>query len=176
MLNVELWDRAHTLDAFIAQAEQHRELWLTTRRLSRVDASFVQRANAVVHDVRMLVLLEDWCGDAIHTVPLIAHLIESNSQLDMRVIQRDSHDTLMSSHLTGSSRSIPVIIAYDANGLERGWWGPRPSPLQHWVMTDGLQMERPDRYKAIRTWYARDRGATTAAEILHLLTHAYPHA
>lgn len=171
-LNIEIWNRAQTLDAFIAHAEKHRDLWHTTRRLAWVDDRFVQQANGLVHTVRLLVLLEDWCGDAIHTVPVIARLIEHNPQIEMRVVQRDLHDDLMATHLTDASRSIPVVIAYDADGVEQGWWGPRPSPLQQWVMADGLEMESSVRYKAIRTWYARDRGATTVTEVLQLLMHA----
>jgi hypothetical protein len=40
------------------------------------------------------------------------------------------------------------------------------------VLLEGRDMEKTDRYKAIRTWYARDRGATTAAEVLQLIRHA----
>lgn len=170
-LDGDTWDMAMTLDDFIAQAVKHRDLWQTTRRLARVDEGAISQANSVVEPVRLLVLLADWCGDAIHTIPVVARLIEGNPQLEMRVINRDDHEALMLSHLTGTSHSIPVVIGYDADGVERGWWGPRPSPLQHWVIADGLQMDSDERYKAIRTWYARDRGETTAAEVMALLRH-----
>jgi hypothetical protein len=171
LLDHNIWERALSLDAFIAQAEKHRDLWQTTRRLARVNEPSVRDANAISQHVRVLVLLEDWCGDAIYTVPLVARLIEQNPHIELRVASRDRHDELMAQHLTGTSRSIPVVIAYDAQGQERGWWGPRPSPLQQWVLSEGLEMDSADRYKAIRTWYARDRGATTVREVLHLLTH-----
>lgn len=171
-LDADTWDQAMELDDFIAQAVMHRDLWQTTRRLARVGDASVATANTIASPLRLLVLLADWCGDAIHTIPVVARLIEHNPRIVMRVVNRDDHTALMDSHLTGTSRSIPIVIAYDADGVERGWWGPRPSPLQQWVMTDGLEMESDERYKAIRTWYARDRGATTVAEILDVMHYA----
>lgn len=166
------WSAAISLDAFIAQAEQHRDLWQTTRRLAHLSDAHRDAAGALGASCRLLVLLEDWCGDAIHTVPVVLRLVEANPQLELRVLRRDEHDDLMDTHLTGTARAIPVVIAFDAAGHERGWWGPRPSALQKWVQLEGLSLEKPDRYKAIRTWYARDRGATTASEVLRLLQHA----
>jgi len=166
------WDRAATLDDFIAHAETHRELWQTTRRLAHISDTHRDAVAALDAACRLLVLLEDWCGDAIHTVPTVLRMVEANPLLALRVVRRDEHDDLMAAHLTGRARAIPVVIAYDAQGRERGWWGPRPSPLEAWVQHEGRPMDKDDRYKAIRTWYARDRGATTSAEMLQLLRHA----
>jgi hypothetical protein len=76
----------------------------------------------------------------------------------------------MDKHLTnGKSRSIPVVIFLDASFEERGWWGPRPESLQAWAMNEGIALPKDERYKALRTWYARDRGHTTLDEILTAL-------
>lgn len=166
------WSAAIPLDAFIATAEQHRDLWQTTRRLAQISDAHREAVVALGASCRLLVLQEDWCGDAIHTVPVVLRLVEANPQLELRVLRRDEHDDLMATHLTGTARAIPVVMAFDATGHERGWWGPRPTALQHWVQLEGMSLEKPDRYKAIRTWYARDRGASTAAEVLRLLQHA----
>ena len=171
-LDQEVWDAAWSLDAFISQASVHADLWHTTRRLAQVSEAHAAQVASLHGAARLLVLLEDWCGDAIHTVPVVLRLIEFNPRLEMRVVRRDENDRLMDAHLTGSARAIPVVIVYDALGRERGWWGPRPSALEAWVLRDGMAMEKAERYRAIRTWYARDRGATTAAEVLQVLRHA----
>ncbi len=166
------WDAALPLDDFIAQASHHRELWQSTRRLAPLSEAHADAAAAIVGPLSVLVLLEDWCGDAIHTVPVVQRLVDANPSITLRVLRRDEHDDIMAAHLTGIARAIPVVMAYDARGVERGWWGPRPSPLAAWVRLEGFEMEKETRYKAIRTWYARDRGATTASEVLQLLQHA----
>ena len=75
----------------------------------------------------------------------------------------------MNAHLTGTSRSIPVVIALDEDFVERGWWGPRPSELQRWALTEGKQLEKTERYRQTRMWYARDRGLSTVAEVVEMI-------
>ena len=64
------------------------------------------------------------------------------------------------------------MIVYDESFREIGWWGPRPSELQAWVLGDGLAMPSPERYKVVRRWYAKDRGRTTLDELLGVLRRA----
>jgi hypothetical protein len=75
----------------------------------------------------------------------------------------------MEAHLTGKSRSIPVVIVLDEAFRERGWWGPRPTVLQRWVSGQGQLLEKTARYREARAWYARDRGRTTLEEVVSLL-------
>ncbi|MES2522065.1 MAG: thioredoxin family protein [Gemmatimonadota bacterium] len=163
------WHAAPTLAQYIEAPIKNQDLWRTTTRLARLDANAEARAGAIDGPIRLLVLLEDWCGDAMYTVPFIQRVADANPQLELRVLPRDANDDLMRTHCTGGARSIPVAMAFDATGTERAWWGARPSPLQAWVLAEGLAMEKPERYKRVRTWYARDRGATTVHEILTML-------
>ena len=79
---------------------------------------------------------------------------------------------LMDAHLTGASRSVPVVMLLDAHYIERAWWGPRPAPLQGWVIRAGRALTKEDRYREVRRWYARDRGITTLAELVAVLRAA----
>jgi ADP-heptose:LPS heptosyltransferase len=117
-------------------------------------------------------MVEDWCGDAVNTVPHLARLAERAPNLDLRVVGREDNPDLMDAHLTNGSRSIPVVIALDSAFVEHGWWGPRPSELQLWATTVGKTMEKDERYRYVRTWYARDRGRTTLDEVVTLLARA----
>lgn len=164
-----VWASAPTLAQFVDHATQNQELWRTTMRLARLAPEEAARSAALHVPARVLVLLEDWCGDAMYTVPFVQRVVDANPLLEMRVLARDQHDALMAAHLSGTARSIPVVMAFGPDGAEVGWWGPRPTPLQQWMIEAGLAMEKPERYKAVRTWYARDRGVTTAQEILTLL-------
>jgi hypothetical protein len=172
MLDRLVWESALTLDEFIAQATALQPLWQSARRLAPLTESQQRHAQALQSPLSLLVLLEDWCGDAVHTIPQIHRLCEANPVVSMRVVRRDDHHELMHAHMSSGVRSIPVLIAYDYEGRERGWWGPRPSPLQQWVTREGMAMEKKERYTRIRTWFARDRGETTLREVLHLLQHA----
>jgi len=159
---------AASFRAFIDAAKENRELWTAQARLARVSPDAVARVRRLGRTVHLLVLNEDWCGDAVNTVPFVARLAEE-AGIDLRSLGRDANPDLMDAHLTGTSRSIPVVMILDENFEELGWWGPRPTQLQEWVLTEGLKLPAEERYREIRRWYARDKGVTTVNEIVALL-------
>jgi nicotinamidase-related amidase len=122
----------------------------------------------------LLVLAEDWCGDASNTVPYVAKLGEQARCLEMRVLRRDEHAEVMDRYLTGTSRAIPIVIVLDEDWHEIGHWGSRPRELQAWVMEARRTTPKEQLYPQIRRWYARDKGETTLREILALLPSLEP--
>ena len=171
-ITADRFAHASTLDDFIESAQKNRDFWRGVRRTARVAPDLQERARAVSGVWHLLVLAEDWCGDAVNTVPVVAGLIERAPQIDLRVLQRDSNPDIMDAHLTRGSRSIPVVMVLDAGYCERAWWGPRPSLLQAWYYAEGHAAAAADRSRHNRGWYARDRGRSTAAEVLQLLEGA----
>jgi hypothetical protein len=166
----ERYDAGLTMEAFVAGARTNADLWRSIYRRAQAPEEMVARAAELPVRRHLLVLLEDWCGDAVNTVPALARLAEAAPQLDLRVLSRDQNPDLMDAHLTGTSRSIPVVIVLDESYAELGWWGPRPAELQAWVASSEAQrLSKEARYREVRRWYARDRGRTTLGEILDLL-------
>jgi hypothetical protein len=86
--------------------------------------------------------------------------------LELRIIERDENPDVMNRYLTSGTRSIPIVIALDDDFQEIGHWGPRPSQLQAWVMTNRATTPKAELYPQVRKWYARDRGETTLREVL----------
>lgn len=163
------YESAMTFEEFLAGATINVDFWRAQYRLATVDDEAVERLSALDARRHLLVLLEDWCGDAVNSVPVLVRLAEAVPNLDIRFLGRDANPDLMDSHLTGQSRSIPVVMVLDENYRELGWWGPRPRELQEWVLGEGLALERKERYRQERVWYARDRGRTTVAEVAEML-------
>ena len=149
---------APTFAEFLDAAQANRDLWTAMARRATVPAEIVERVAALPGRWRLLVLNEDWCGDAVNTVPYVARLAEVAPNVELRLLGRDDNPDLMDAHLWRGSRSIPVVIVYDEEFVERGWWGPRPSLLQTWAVGEGRALEKSERYKEIRRWYARDGG------------------
>ncbi len=153
----------------LARPKDNSELWNAIYKRAKLSAAAEERASMLSGHWHLLVVNEDWCGDSVNLLPYIARLEECCPTIDMRILGREANRDLMDAHLTGTSRSIPIVIVYDIDFVERGWWGPRPSPLQDWVMSEGLALPKPDRYRHIRTWYARDRGETVVSELLAIM-------
>lgn len=156
----------------LAREKKNSLLWDALYKRAKVSGSVVDRAKGIRHPWHLLVLSEDWCGDSINTLPWIERLTEAVPLIDMRIISCDANPDIMDRHLTGISRSIPVIMVLDKDHVERGWWGPRPGPLQRWVIGYGLALPKDERYREVRAWYARDHGETALNELLDIIERA----
>jgi hypothetical protein len=155
---------------YIAGAQKNRELWAGVYRGARVDEAAAARGAALPAPRHLLVMSEDWCGDAVNSVPVVARLAElAPARLDLRVLARDAHPALMDAHLVNGARSIPIVLALDPAFALLGAWGPRPRELQAWVLGPGQALDKEARYKEVRRWYARDRGRAVVSEVLELL-------
>ena len=164
-----VWDLALPYQRFLAEATKNVGLWTDLYRIAHIPDWAIAQACDTGLGTRLLVIAEDWCGDASNTVPWLAKLADLAGCLELRVIKRDEHPEVMDRYLTGGSRSIPIVIALDADFEERGHWGPRPRELQEWVLAHRASIPSKERYAHARTWYAKDQGQTTLREVLELL-------
>jgi hypothetical protein len=160
-----LWAQGRTFEDFVQQSTENCQLWegvyATTRIPDWATAAVPEGAG-----LRLLVLAEDWCGDAANSVPVVAKLATAAPGLEVRILARDAHPAVMDRYLTNGARAIPIVIALDRDFRELGHWGPRPTELQAWVMANKATMPKNELYPKVRQWYARDRGATTLREVL----------
>lgn len=77
-----------------------------------------------------LVLAEDWCGDVINNLPVLARLAEASGNLDVRVFLRDQNLDIMDQYLKdGQHRSIPVFAFFDEEFRPVGHWIERPAKV-----------------------------------------------
>ena len=174
MVTKERFDGAATFTGFLQAAEANADLWRAVYERARVPEDLVARARSLAGPWYMLVILEDWCGDAVNTTPYLARLAEQVPALELRVVERDRNPDLMDAHLAETgARAIPVVMILDAHLQEVGWWGSRPGELAAWVRSPAAQgMSKDDRYRELRRWYARDRGRTTLEEVLQIMESA----
>ena len=64
--------------------------------------------------LRILVITEDWCGDALVGFPGLAKLVEGLPEVEMRVFRRDENPDVMDQYLKrGLYRTIPVFVFFD---------------------------------------------------------------
>jgi hypothetical protein len=167
MLDFEkLWEQALSYEAFVESCKaEHCGLWKGVYSIARIpDWATAAVPGGTVR--KLLVIAEDWCGDASNTVPVVAKLADSAPGIELRVIPRDQYPEVMDQYLTNGARSIPIVIALDSSYQEIGHWGPRPTELQAWVMANRGTMPKAELYPQVRKWYARDRGETTLREVL----------
>lgn len=120
---------------------ENMELIYNRFQLSETDKRQLSTLN--ISGIKVLVLTEDWCGDAMLNIPVLLRIAEQ-TKMDVRFILRDSNLELMDQYLTnGTSRSIPIFIFINHVGEEKVIWGPRAGEVQDLV--DSFKSELPDK-------------------------------
>jgi hypothetical protein len=163
------WDSAFTYEQFFANSEQNLGLWDGVYRTTAIPDWARQKIIEHGGGIRLLIIAEDWCGDAANTVPVLARFGAEVDGVEVRIIQRDEHPDVMDRYLTNGARSIPIAILLGEDFNELGHWGPRPRELQQWVMENKDIITKEERYPQVRRWYAKDKGEATLREVLELL-------
>ena len=171
MIEAARYAAAPRFPAYLETVVKNAELWHGMHRTCSVSQDSVDRLRRLPDEWRFLALSEDWCGDAVSILPIIARLAEQAGR-DFRVLGRDANTDLMDAHLTSGTRSIPVVMILDGELHEHGWWGPRPAVVQRWYRNEGHMLAKDDRQRRKRAWYARDRGRTTVDEIVEAVARA----
>ena len=169
------WEAGYGWDRYLAEeVQEHRGLWEGVHRHAEVPAWALEEAARTGGEWKLLVLAEDWCGDAANTVPVLARLSEAAPSVEMRIVKRDEHPELMDRYLTNGSRSIPLAVVLDGSFRPVGRWGPRPAELQAFILGEKRAGVRPaaEIYRDARRWYARDRGESTLRELLAVMRGA----
>ena len=119
-----------------------------------------------------LILTEGWCGDAAQNIPLIEKIAAAaGGSVETRYVLRDENLELMDAYLTHDARSIPKLIALDAETLEEiGTWGPRPQPaMDLFFELRDRGLEKPLIMENLQRWYIADKNQTIQAEFEKLL-------
>ena len=117
-----------------------------------------------------MALTEPWCGDSAQCMPCLEILAESNPHLTIRYMLRDDNPEIMDRYLTNGKRSIPLLVAFDAEDRELFRWGPRPAAAQavfDAATAEGL--EKPAKLEKLHLFYGRNRGRALDGELVAVL-------
>lgn len=140
-------------------------------KTASINDALIEKINQVKRKTYFLVISEAWCGDAAQNVPLIAKATEFSSNIEIKIILRDENLDIMDAFLTNGGRSIPKVIAIDAESLEViGKWGPRPQAAQK-LMLELKAKNAPytEISERLQRWYIEDKTKSFQADFLELI-------
>lgn len=137
----------------------------------KLNESTVEKVRKNQRKMIWLIITEGWCGDAAQNIPTIEKIAAESENIETRYLLRDENLELMDNYLTNNARSIPKLIAFDAETLEElGTWGPRPKAAMDYffeMKTQGL--EKPQMMENIQRWYIADKEKSLQTEFENLL-------
>ncbi|ALC92492.1 thioredoxin [Bacillus sp. FJAT-18017] len=163
------FEKGLTADEYIEGMEKNKESML--KILEKFELAEPQKArleSLKEKELRVLVLTEDWCGDAMLNNPILMKIAEAGG-MEVRFLLRDQNLELMDQYLTnGTSRAIPIFIFINHDGTEYAVWGPRALQVQELVERGRAELpakEDPDFegkqrefYTTLTESYVTDKG------------------
>ena len=101
-----------TFAAYLAQMRTNKERF--EKRMADALITPADREAFRGRKLKILVITEDWCGDALVGFPALARLVDDAPNVEMRVFLRDANPDVMDQYLKrGLYRTIPVIVFFD---------------------------------------------------------------
>lgn len=132
--------------------------------------AFEQFVGSITQKQQWIIITEPWCGDAAHSVPMLAKMASKNSNISLDIQLRDSAPFLIDSYLTNGGKSIPILVIRNEAGEDLAVWGPRPQACQQLFLNmkeHGIDFSEIK--EEIQKWYNTDKGVEIQKEIQALL-------
>lgn len=125
---------------YLAQMQQNQEKFAENYNGAELDGEAVQFVCNLNVPLNVLIITEDWCGDALTYVPVFGRLAECSDCWTLKVFLRDQNLDLADQYLKeGKYRSVPVFVFFDEEMNEVGCFIERPSAVnterQHLIDT-----------------------------------------
>jgi hypothetical protein len=123
----ERLEQGMTYEQFVAAMTKNQDRLHQSEQTTTIDPADVEFFRNIPETLDVLVLAEDWCGDVISNLPVLAKLAQESGKLQPRIFLRDQNDDLMQQFLKdGQFKSIPVMVPFDAQLRELGRFIERP--------------------------------------------------
>lgn len=119
-----------TYEQYKDQMTRNRDRLEANEARVQIDPDDLAAFRALNGPIHVLALAEDWCGDVIANLPVLATLARESGTLDLRIFLRDQNKDLMQRYLNqGKFESIPVFAFFDDRFTEIGVFIERPASV-----------------------------------------------
>ena len=153
MVTKERFMHGMTFQQYLDQMGTNKEKFLEFLKEIKIRPEDREALRKLGKKLNVLVITEDWCGDALYNFPVFAKLVEGNPNVEMRVFLRDKNPDLMDQYLNqGTYRSIPVFAFFDENMKEVARFIERPPKVTETIEKKMLEVRRALRAERVEEW------------------------
>ncbi len=119
MVTPERFAQGLTFPEYLTQMRTNKDRFV--KRMADAVITVGDREAIRGRRLKILVITEDWCGDALVAFPALARLVEGAPEVELRVFLRDANPDVMDGYLKrGLYRTIPVFVFFDERMNELG--------------------------------------------------------
>jgi len=169
----QIYETGLTWEAFFAQADDRRELWIEHSDNATPHGELVERAEAAGGSWRILAIAVPGCSDSVGTLPYLASLADAVPTLELRIADSEVGRPWMEAFRTPDGRAAtPTILLLDEDFELRGCWVEMPASVwEFWqpALERGEAAEMLDQKMA---WYLEDRGREALTGLMEILEAA----
>lgn len=153
MVTRERFMQGMTVEQYLARMGTNRERFLELLREIEIAPRDRDALARLGKKLNVLVITEDWCGDALYNFPVLIKLLEGNPNVQVRVFLRDQNPDLMDQYLNqGLYRSIPVFAFFDESMNELARFIERPPKVTELIEKKMLEVRRALREEHRQEW------------------------
>lgn len=129
-MDEQRWRAGLTLDQYVRT--MHHKQDAMRRRLQEVTLQPLERNffSNLEGKIRVLVMTEDWCGDSLMNLPILAKIVRATPRMEMRIFIRSQFAELEGYFASREIHSIPVFAFLDHHYNMIGTWIERPQAAQ----------------------------------------------
>jgi len=153
MVTNERFAQGMTLRQYLDQMGTNKEKFVQFLNEIKIKPEDKAALDRLGRKLKVLVITEDWCGDALYNVPVLARMVEGNPNVEMRIFLRDKNPDLMDQYLNqGLYRSIPVFAFFDERMNEVARFIERPPAHTEEIEKKMLETRRALRAERYLEW------------------------
>ena len=166
------FEKGQTWTDFYAAIDRRREVWEASWKRTEIPDELARRARAA-GKLRILVITEYGCSDSANSVPVLARLVESAPNLEMRLINSATGRPWAEKHRTPDGRTAtPTVLILDDEFRIRTAWVEQPKELQAFWLPIIARKETGARFGEKADWYSKDQGRAIMRELVEAIEAA----
>jgi hypothetical protein len=153
MITKERFAQGMTFPQYLDQMGTNKEKFVHLLQEAKIKPEDRAALDKLGKKLKVLVITEDWCGDALYNFPILAKLVEGHPGVELRVFLRDKNPDLMDQYLNqGLYRSIPVFAFFDEGMKEVARFIERPPAQTEEIEKKMLEVRRALRAERYPEW------------------------
>jgi len=153
MVTKERFAQGMTVQQYLDQMGTNKDTFMKFLGDIKIKPEDKKALDALGKKLKVMVITEDWCGDALYNCPVLFKLVEGNPNIETRVFLRDKNPDLMDQYLNkGMFRSIPVFAFFDENMNEVARLLERPPKVTEELEAKMLEVRKAMRAEKLEPW------------------------
>lgn len=137
----ERFYQGQSFQEYLTAVKENKSLWENNYKQYEVSPEVKNILSQIKQKFYVLAIAEDWCGDAVRNLPVMAKLVETLPDSELRVIRRDLNLDLMERYAIDGKKKIPTVVFLDSNFKEMAVWIEKPGNA--WQLQEKFKNE-PD--------------------------------